>query len=239
MKSISAYQTPLFKNISHLRHGFWGRKAGNVGRYKMDPDDVVFQNRQRIADELGQGSLCLVKQVHGTKVVYTDKALEDIIEADAIVTRSPGLWLGVQTADCLPVLLVHFQSKTIAAVHAGWRGTTGGIIQEVVKTMDVPPCEILAAIGPCIWQKDYTVGNDVLDAAGDGAYFLPHPSGDGKYLYDPHGHMMHQLQRVGVVHISPSPVNTYTHSEDYFSFRRSTHTGEPCGNQLSAIGWSE
>jgi polyphenol oxidase len=235
---LTAYQSPLLKDIDGLRHGFWGRKAGNVGRYKHDPDEVVLANRQGIVDQLGEGQLCLVKQVHGTRVIQLDSPLDEIIEADAMVTRLPGLWLGVQTADCLPVLMVHPASKTLAAVHSGWRGTTGGILQEVIRAMDVPAYEILAAVGPCVWQIDYTVGQDVYDAAGNSAFFLPHPTEEERYLYDPHGHMIYQMRQAGIEHISPSPANTYAQADDYFSFRRSTHRGEPCGNQLSAIGWS-
>lgn len=237
MIGIDAYQSSLLTGVEGLRHGFWGRQAGNVGRYKQDPDDVVFANRQNVVNHLGRGHLCLVKQVHGTRVVFLDDPLDEVIEADAMVTRTPGLWLGVQTADCLSILMVHPSSQTIAAVHAGWRGTTSGIIQKVVKVMDVPPLEILVAIGPCIWQIDYTVGQDVYEAANNPAFFLKHPTEENRYLYDPHGHMIHQLRTAGMTHISPSPANTYAHQDDYFSFRRSTHRGEPCGNQLSAIGW--
>lgn len=232
-------RSPLLETPG-ITHGFWGRRSGvgdgllNVGRYKDDADSVVFANRQTIVDQMGGGSLCLVKQVHGTKVLFIDKPMNGEVEGDGLVTRTPGLILGVMTADCLPLLMFHPRSQTIAAVHAGWRGVVGGIALEALKVMDVKAEEVLVAIGPCIWQVSYTVGQDVYDQAQEPGCFLLHPHEEGKYLYDVAGHMLLQLQRAGVKRISPSCANTYALS-DYFSFRRKTHVDEQAGNQLSAI----
>lgn len=242
---VPYYQSPLLVS-SNIVHGFWGRKGGvssfpfntlNVGKHNGDAEDCVMQNRSFILAQTGCHALSLTKQVHGAKVVWVDEPLVGNIEADGMVTRTPGIALGVMTADCLPLLMWHPASQTVAAVHSGWKGTVAGIAQEALRVMDVAVHEVKVAIGPCIWQVSYEVGQDVWDAAQSPDFFLAHPNEEKKYFYDLPGHMLHQLKQAGIKDISLSPANTYDLPDEYFSFRRKTHLGEPaCGNQLSLIG---
>lgn len=244
-KSIAPYYQSPILTIPGVMHGFWRRQGGvspypfntlNISRHKGDSDANVLANRARIMENMKNSTLCLVKQVHSTKVVWVDQPVHGDIEADGLITRTPGLALGVMTADCIPLLMIHPPSKTIAAVHAGWRGTVAGIAQETLRMMGVPPHEVLAAIGPCIWQISYEVGHDVYNGANAPDFFLPSHQKKDHFLYDLPGHLMHILAKAGVEKIAPSPANTYELPDHYFSFRRKTHRKEPqAGNQLSLI----
>jgi YfiH family protein len=97
-------------------------------------------------------------------------------KADAIVTRTEGLAIGVTTADCGPILLVDPSARVIAAAHAGWKGALTGILESTVETMEKLGADrsgIVAAIGPLIRQPSYEVGSEFverfLDADADNA----------------------------------------------------------------------
>lgn len=240
----------LLSKVDGLKHGFWGRVGGvstgnfgslNVVRHKGDPDENVFENRKRICtqldDDKSSGKLCLLTQVHGNRVVQVNEPITHEIEADAMVTKEAGLYLAIRTADCIPLLMVHPKTRTIAAAHAGWRGAIEGIIENTVHAMGVPSNEIIAAIGPCIWQVSYTVGPEVYEQIPNKTFFLPSPTEANKYLFDLPGYAIKQLKSLGIHQISLSPANTYHEKDKFFSYRRATHEQIQSGCQLSVIGW--
>ena len=115
------------------------------------------------------------RQVHGTEVVVVDENTPydadqelQLVEADAVVTQVKGRWIGVRTADCVPVLLYDPVTKTVAAVHAGWRGTVKHIVARTVALMQerfgVQPENLYAAIGPSIGPDAFEVGEEVATA---------------------------------------------------------------------------
>jgi polyphenol oxidase len=118
--------------------------------------------------------LIRVRQVYGADVrvlkkgVIPRRAVEDLPEADAIISDDPNLILSVQVADCVPILIADPHSGAVAAVHAGWRGTCAGIagaaVAAMVREFDARPSAMVAAIGPSIGPCCYTVGRNVLDA---------------------------------------------------------------------------
>jgi len=136
-------------------------------RYSNAPE-----NKQKLAEvlELPVESLVFPKQTH-TNCVFELSELPEkpIDETDALLTNQPGLCLCVQTADCVPVLLFDSEKKVVAAVHAGWRGTVGKIVEVAVQKMlrnyDSNPEHIFAAIGPSISPDIYEVGDEVVSAA--------------------------------------------------------------------------
>jgi YfiH family protein len=165
------------------------------------------------------------------------------LEGDAMVTATPGLALGILTADCAPVLLADPKARVIGAAHAGWKGALGGVLEATLVSMEKLGAlrdRISAAIGPCICQDNYEVSWDFRDR------FLEHglkmrrffmPSGkEGHYRFDLPGFVVDRLTAAGVASVEQSGLCTYPSENGFFSFRRATHAGEPdYGRQISAI----
>lgn len=246
-------------DISWLRHGFFGRRGGvsedefkslNIALQKGDVPKNVLQNKQLIANALLMESAPVVFacQKHTNIVHVVDAPFgENIPVADALVTQQRNILIGVQTADCVPVVFVDPLTQTIGVAHAGWKGLTGGILQNTINVMvklGADKKNIKAAIGPCIWAESYEVGSDVVDSFpqfGDlfALWDLPLYAEKEKktYSFDLPRAAYLTLQSAGITCIDASPVNTYTHEDYYFSFRRSTHKGEKhFGGQASLIG---
>ena len=136
---ITHIRVPQWENYKGLLHGFMGRRGGKSGgpysglnvSYRVGDDlKTVSQNvcDLKLAVGIHDGRIVTMKQVHGDTIVEVkDKKLKDAGEADGMVTGEPDLYLGVLTADCVPLLFVAPKQKLVAAVHAGWRGTLAGI----------------------------------------------------------------------------------------------------------------
>ncbi|MGC8872163.1 MAG: peptidoglycan editing factor PgeF [Caldimicrobium sp.] len=110
------------------------------------------------------------KQIHSNKVFYLEKIDSSILEGDAIITTLKNLTIGVQTADCLPILVADKYKRVIGAVHAGWRGTLSGILKktlEKILSLGIDPEDILIAIGPHIQSCCYEVGEDLIELLPD------------------------------------------------------------------------
>ena len=167
-------------------HGFSTRLGGvspapwdslNLGANRGDAPERVAENFRRFCGAVGTDADALVKnhQVHGDLVrpvtwadVLPSPGAPGIVEADGLVTRTPGLCLTVFSADCIPVLLCDPRKKVAAAVHAGWRGCAAGIVEktvrEMVRLLGARPERILAAVGPCIGKCCFETDGDVADA---------------------------------------------------------------------------
>jgi YfiH family protein len=236
-------------------HGFFGREGGvssgiyaslNCGPGSRDDAQAVVKNRRRVADALGPDvRLVSLSQVHGAAVhvLAQDPTRPDgtRLEGDAMVTATPGLGLSILTADCAPVLLADQQAGVIAAAHAGWKGAAGGVLEAAIAAMEklgAAKARIRAAIGPCISQDNYEVGQDFRDRfaeARDGAFFAP-ASRAGHYRFDLPGYATHRLRRAGIGVVETVGACTYPEQNGFFSFRRATHAGEAdYGRQISAI----
>ena len=156
-----------------LLHGFFLRTGGvsegiyaslNCGRGSKDARHHIEENRARVASQLGTASALLIGpyQVHSAKAVIVTEAWkpDEAPAADALVTNARGLAIGVLTADCVPILMADRQAGAIAAVHAGWKGAIGGVIESAMDAMEslgADPARISAAIGPAISQAAYEV----------------------------------------------------------------------------------
>lgn len=156
--------------------------------------------------------------------------------ADAVITRVPGVLVGVQVADCVPILLYGRDSGAVAAVHAGWRGTASGIIKECLRRMGENLESVLVAIGPSVRWCCYEVGEDVLKAVseqtGPGDY---HTKREGRLCLDLPSANKHQAMTLGVPegNIWMSDECTYCLPERYYSYRR---LGASAGRQGGFIG---
>jgi YfiH family protein len=237
-------------------HAFFGRTGGlspgiyaslNCGPGSGDNREHVIENRRRamlaLANE-GAG-LATLYQVHGREAVIVREPWEigSAPRADAMATDVPGFALGILTADCAPVLLADPQARIIGAAHAGWKGALAGVVESAVAAMEQRGAQrdrIAAAIGPCISQCSYEVGDDlrtsVAQARADDAQFFAPSDRAGHWRFDLGGYVRARLQNAGVEKISVVPACTYLQEPAFFSYRRATHRSEPdYGRQLSAI----
>ncbi len=240
------YETADTLDHPGVVHGFFGRNGGvsqgiytslNTGFHKDDDDINVIENRQRILNTLNVGHMVTLRQVHKADVLLVDASTENGYQKDAMVTKTPGRLLAIQTADCVPILLADPVNRVIGAVHAGWKSAVAGIVKNAIDAMkSLGAKNISAAIGPCIHQESYEVGQDVFDAANAPTFFMPSTK-PGHYLFDLGGYVLNQLKGQGVENAIALPLNTYTLKDKYFSCRRSAHANEPSfGSQLSVIG---
>lgn len=188
------------------------------------------------------GELILLKQVHSSLALAVGAPLkqDERPEADALVTATPGLVLGIVTADCAPVLLADRAAGVIGAAHAGWRGALGGVLEAVVEEMEALGAhreDISAAIGPTIALESYEV-DDAFRARftpRDGRFFAP--GREGHWYFDLEGYVEARLDAMGVGMVECLGLDTYAGEGRFHSYRRATHRGEPTyGRQYSLIG---
>ncbi len=239
-----------------LRHGFFTRRGGassgvyaglNCGGGSGDQSDSVQLNRARVARalEIAPAHLITAHQVHSADVEPVTAPWPDPANrprADALVTATPGLALAVLTADCQPVLMADAEAGVIGAAHAGWRGALDGVLEATVDAMErlgARRAQIHAVIGPCISQRAYEVGPELLDdfMAEDPANsrFFANGAGD-RYQFDLAGFGLHRLRQAGVGHAEWTRHCTYSDPVLFYSYRRSVHAGEAdYGRLISAI----
>ena len=240
---------------SGVRHGFFTRRGGvsgdiyaslNCGYGSDDEADNVTANRGRAMAriDLTAEALATTYQVHGTAVQVVENAAspDDRIEADAMVSRTPGIALGILTADCAPVLFADPSAGVIGAAHAGWRGALSGVVEQTVAAMErlgARAGDIVAAVGPCIAQASYEVGPEFRDrfVAADpaNAAFFDAPAG-ARDRFDLEGYVVARLRRAGLAVVEGAGADTCADHDRFFSYRRSCLEGEPdFGRGLSAI----
>lgn len=245
---IPYYISPLFESFG-IRHAFFTRVGGvsegpfdslnfavGAGEQRDDPDRVI-GNYSLAASVFGlkKTDICRSYQTHTSFVLTVDETHKGIgisrppfdFGVDGLVTEKKDLLLSVRTADCVPVLLSDKQKTVCAAVHAGWRGTLGGITLEAIRQMErlgANRSNIVAAIGPCIGQCCYEVGGEVYDAfvginGGYGRFFTP--CGD-KYFLDLTGLNAFMLTSFGIGDDSVSVYDgcTKCNEKEFFSHRR-------------------
>ncbi|HCI52000.1 MAG TPA: peptidoglycan editing factor PgeF [Gallionella sp.] len=198
----------------------------NLGMHVGDDAQVVANNRL-LLDLLLPSAPVWLKQVHGTVVADADGAV-GIPVADASIARRSGAVCGVMTADCLPVLLCDVEGRVVAAVHAGWRGLSAGVIEAAVVKMGVAPDQLMAWLGPAISQSGFEVGDEVRAefVAADpmaAAAFIAGKS--GKYLADIYALARQRLNALGITKIYGGDRCTYSEPERFFSYRRDGVTG--------------
>lgn len=238
--------------LNPVRHGFFTRRGGassgifaglNCGAGSSDQSEVVTINRGRVAQamDVAPEQLIGVHQIHSAEVrVVEEPGAQG--KADAMVTATPGLALGVLTADCMPVLLADAESGVIGAVHAGWRGAISGILEATLEAMTGLGARrerIAAVIGPCISQRAYEVGPEFLDdfmaEDPDSTRFFVNGKGD-RYHFDLPSYGLMRLREAGVGHAEWTRHCTYSDAALFYSFRRSLHEREAdYGRMISVI----
>jgi polyphenol oxidase len=247
--------SPLLGAVAGVRHGFFTRRGGvskgiyaglNVGAGSRDDPDAVAENRRLAALAFGDPPppLITVYQVHSARAVTVESPWPgEPPQADAVVTTRPGLMLGALAADCAPVLIADGHARVAAAVHAGWRGALGGVVEAAVEAMAGAGAQrerLVAAVGPCIGPASYEVGLEFLEAfvAADpkNVRFFRDGAAADKRLFDLPGFVLWRLAAAGVARAEWIGRDTCAETEDFFSNRRALHRGEAdYGRLLSAI----
>ncbi|BDD03374.1 peptidoglycan editing factor PgeF [Aureibacter tunicatorum] len=256
-------QIDILNSQENVEHFFSTRKGGfslgvnkglNLGFNQIDEPSHVQMNRMALckALDIQSNQLIVPKQTHSANVeiIYPttleefNSGLNTFDTTDALVTNIPNIFIAVLTADCVPVLLFDPVEKVIAAVHAGWKGTAQGIVQNTVRMMsshfNTDPMNIITAIGPSISSENYEVGEEVKNQYAEKfedhshLVFARHPLYTDKYFLDLWKANRHQLESIGVRYknIEISNVCTYTDAGRYFSARRDKGK---TGRQLSGI----
>ena len=242
--------------FSNIRHAFFTRAGGvseglyeslNGGIGSKDAPDRVRENRARMASILGVASTHFVTcyQIHSPDVIVAEKpwTRDNSPRADAIVTRVPGLAIGVTTADCGPILFADERAGVIGATHAGWKGALIGVLEATIAamvTLGAQRGRIRAALGPMIRQPNYEVGAEFIerfraaDAAND-RFFAP-AARPGHAMFDLSGYIRSRLERAEIQNIEDLGLCTYADPARFFSYRRTTHRAEPdYGRHVNAI----
>ncbi|HEY9453556.1 MAG TPA: peptidoglycan editing factor PgeF [Bradyrhizobium sp.] len=249
------FGSSLLAAIPGLRHAFFTREGGvsgeiyeslNGGLGSNDDPANVLENRRRMAEQMGvvPENLISVHQVHSPDAVVATGPWPDDTRprADAIVTRTEGIAIGVTAADCGPILFADAGARVIGAAHAGWKGALTGVVESTIEAMEKLGADrsgIVAAIGPLIRQHSYEVGGEFverfLDADGENkSFFIPSVRA-GHAMFDLAGFIRMRLENAGVLMIDDIGVDTYS-DERFFSYRRSVHRKEPdYGRHVHAI----
>jgi YfiH family protein len=210
----------------------------NLGINTADDMANVDENRQRFFSAIGTAgcSFASSHQIHGTDVfVATEAGRFD--GYDALVTNTPGLLVGVTVADCVPILIYDREHQAVAAIHAGWRGTVGGIVTRTLETMQqqfgTTADQCFAYIGTCIDECAFEVGPEVAEQFGSAFKRADEPS--GKSFIDLKAANARLLTDFGVpaTQIEISSFSTVIHNDRYFSYR--AEQGQT-GRMLVVIG---
>ncbi|HSB03809.1 MAG TPA: peptidoglycan editing factor PgeF [Thermodesulfobacteriota bacterium] len=246
---FSYFEAPRITHLEWLRHAFLTRKGGmsplpfdslNLGKCNGDSEAHVMTNKKLIASAFSfdPDRLILLRQVHQDRILILKEPHSPIpsdLEYDALITNSPNRFLGIKTADCLPILVTDPVKKVIAAIHAGRQGTGLRITGQVLKRMKVEfsclPEDLLVALGPSIGPCCYEI---------DGKVFLPEwepfsaPRREDKWMVDLPGINIAQIKEEGIREDQIFWISLCTHcnSDLFFSYRREGQTGR----QLSFIG---
>jgi hypothetical protein len=253
-------QARSLSTLPGIRHAFFTRAGGvsdgvyaslNGGVGSNDATSNVSENRARMAAHLGvePERLLTAYQIHSPDVVVaqTPWRHSERPRADAIVTRVPGLAIGVSTADCGPVLLADPQAGVVGAAHAGWRGALTGVVEAVIAAMEqlgARRAQIVAAAGPMIRQPNYEVGPDLIErflaADPDNARFFTPAGRAGHAMFDLAGFVVDRLRRAEIAQVEDLGHCTYADPAQFYSYRRATHRAEPdYGRHVNAIALAD
>jgi YfiH family protein len=246
---IPFFEAPNIAKIEWVQHAFLTRQGGvslppydglNLSDKNGDCEEFVSQNKDLIVEAFGFDSrhLILLDQMQQDQILTLKEpiiSLPSPLEYDALITNSPNTYLGILTADCLPIFVIDHKKKKIAAVHAGRQGTALEITTKVIKKMKeefgCSSKDLLIALGPAIGPLCYEIDDNVFHPK-----WIPFSTsrGEGRWVIDLVQINIAQMKREGIMEEQISWVNlcTHCHSDLFFSYRKEGRTGR----QLSFIG---
>jgi polyphenol oxidase len=252
---ITTFKVPHWDQHQGLLHGFLGRRGGrSAGVYRGlnlsfrvgDDPQVVKDNMCALKNSVGihNGRIVTMNQVHRDNIVeIKDRNVKEIGEADGMLCRQSGVYPGVLTADCVPILFLAPGQKLVAAVHAGWRGTLAGIAAKMVQVLleehSILPSEIEVALGPSIDGCCYEIGKDVAEplikqwAGTANSCITMHENRMCLDLRNLNKAILHRggIPQSQIFRIGPC---TSCAADEFFSYRREK---KQTGRQISFIGW--
>jgi polyphenol oxidase len=254
--SPSMLQAAALSARDGIRHGFFTRAGGvsqgiyatlNGGVGSNDAPDKVAENRARMAAALGvkPDRFLTAYQIHSPTVIVAEQpwTSETRPRADAIVSRTAELAIGISTADCGPLLFADAQARVIGAAHAGWRGALTGVIEATVAAMEqlgARRARIVAALGPAIRQSNYEVGPEFVERftaadPGNARFFKP-SARVNHAMFDLAGYIATRIEKTGIAQFEDLDLCTYAEPERFYSYRRTTQRAEAdYGRHVSAI----
>ncbi|MFB6319356.1 peptidoglycan editing factor PgeF [Saccharicrinis sp. FJH54] len=246
LSHITVYQHSVFENFPEILQLTTSRKGGvslppydrfNLGENTADDPHAVVQNLNLLRSEISAVSyinqFILPVQVHGDSVLIIDKAFsvmnkqrqtELLSSCDAMITKLPNTFIGIRTADCVPVTVYDKHSKSVAVIHAGWRGIENGIIEKTLRNMQIQDMTALfCGIGPCIEADVYEVGKEVVDKIKNvlrkkPVYFRK----NNAFFLDLKKAAFYQLEGAGIpsANIETSSFCTWKNNDAFFSYRK-------------------
>jgi len=210
----------------------------NLGKSTGDTPENVAENRRRFCSALGLASAQLAwsKQVHGAEIQLVTRP-GGAEGYDALITRTPGVFVAVSIADCTPILVYDPKNQAVAAIHAGWRGAAANIIGKTMAALEfhfgTNGADCLAYIGACIDECSFEVGPEV--AAQFNTDFKRFDPQRDRYFIDLKKSCAAQLAACGVpeTQIEISPYSTILNNADYFSHRKENGV---TGRMMAVIG---
>ena len=248
------FYSKTLKREKDIKHGFFNRKGGkskgiykslNCGRGSRDKKKYVKKNITIACKKVCKSykKIILLNQIHSNKffLIKNNKFDKKKILGDALITDQKKIIIGILTADCVPILIFDKKIKIISAIHAGWKGAYKGIIQKVInqfKKMGSESKNLIAAVGPCITQKNYEVQNDFeskfLKQSKNNKFFFNKVK--NKTYFSLNKYVKFQLKSLGVKKIDIIDKDTYNQKNNFFSARRSMHEKEDdYGRNISLI----
>ena len=211
------YETPAWLLAFSVGKGVHGTEPGVDAREAGLQGDGIAIDANRIM---------IPRQTHSTNVCWVDTPGE-VPDTDAVITSEKGLCIAVKTADCIPVLVYDVRKQQIAAIHAGWRGTVGRLVEKTLGLMDSKAEDLWAIIGPGISLESFEVGDEVYEQFLQAGFPMQRlarkfPGTEGeKWHINLKDANRWLLEQNGVQHIHVSDVDTMT-SPHYYSARRET-----------------
>lgn len=251
-------EAPELAAYPNLRHAFFTRRGGvsegiyaslNGGLGSSDDPERVAENRRRMAAELDlpAGALVSVHQVHSPDAVLVEGPWPgERPRADGMATAKRGIALAITTADCGPILFADPHMGIVGAAHAGWRGALTGVLESTIEAMErlgARRDKIVAVLGPTISQAAYEVSADFVTRFTDAdrtneRFFVPSERAEHA-MFDLPGYIAMRLEAAGIGEFANVGLCTYSNEEQFFSYRRATHRGEPdYGRLISAIAFT-
>jgi YfiH family protein len=248
-------QSDILSALPGIRHAFFTREGGvstgiysglNGGLGSNDDRAAVLENRARMAEALGVPAhhLLGLYQIHSPDVIVVEAPFaEERPKADAMVTRVPGLALGVSSADCGPVLFADPKARVVGAAHSGWKGAFSGIMESTLAAMEglgADRADIIAVLGPTIGPSAYEVGPEFMDRFladddADADLFAPSEK-PGHGFFNLPGFIARRAEAAGVGRFADLGLCTYGDEARFYSYRRATHRNEAdYGRLISAI----
>lgn len=226
LTNIHAFCTTRQSGFSLLPYAHF-----NLGTHVGEAVETTQLNREKLSRDYHLPSTpCWLKQIHSTRVINLI-AYHENIEADASFTHQKNRVCAILTADCLPLLITDVAGTVVAAIHAGWRGLSAGIIDSTIETLQVPTHQLYVWLGPAISQAYYEVDTTVYDAFQKNGFdvkshFKQIPvQAEEKWLVDLYGLAKDNLSRLGITRIYGGEYCTYQQSDLFYSHRRDKVTG--------------